>query len=60
VRVVPQSPPAQVKVARGGSAEEGGWVSRRFGHKQPTTSVVWCNTGQARAILTTYVYIEPR
>jgi hypothetical protein len=60
VRLVPHSPPAQVQVVRGGSADEGGWVSRRFGHKQPTTSVVWRNTGQARAILITYIYIEAR
>lgn len=31
----------RVDVFRAGSAEQGGWVSRRFGHKLPSTTVVW-------------------
>jgi hypothetical protein len=30
-----------VHVHRGGTAEQGGWISRRFGVKQPTTTVHW-------------------
>jgi hypothetical protein len=30
-----------VEVHRAGTAEQGGWVSRRFGHKRPSTTVVW-------------------
>jgi hypothetical protein len=28
-------------VHRAGTAEQGGWISRRFGVKQPTTTVHW-------------------
>jgi hypothetical protein len=31
----------RVEMHRAGSAEQGGWVSRRFGHKVPSTTVVW-------------------
>jgi hypothetical protein len=30
-----------VHVHRGGSAEQGGWISRQFGRKQPCTTVHW-------------------
>ena len=30
-----------IHVHRGGSAEQGGWVSRRFGVKTPTTTAHW-------------------
>jgi hypothetical protein len=38
----------EVQVHRGGSAEQGGWVSRQFGRKQPGTTVHWYSrvTGQ--------------
>jgi hypothetical protein len=37
-----------VHVHRGGTAQQGGWVSRRFGHKVPTTTAHWHSrvTGQ--------------
>jgi hypothetical protein len=37
-----------VHVHRGGSAEQGGWISRQFGRKQPCTTVHWNSrvTGQ--------------
>ena len=31
----------RVEMHRAGSAEQGGWVSRRFGRKVPSTTVVW-------------------
>lgn len=31
----------KVEIHRAGSAEQGGWVSRRFGCKVPSTTVVW-------------------
>jgi predicted RNase H-like nuclease (RuvC/YqgF family) len=31
----------RVEIHRAGSAEQGGWVSRRFGRKVPGTTVVW-------------------
>ncbi len=58
IRLVPQSMPAHVQLYRGGTAEEGGWISRRFGHKEPTTTVVWRSVAQERTILTTYIYVE--
>jgi hypothetical protein len=30
-----------VQVHRGGGPEQGGWISRSFGRKEPTTSVYW-------------------
>jgi hypothetical protein len=38
----------EVHIHRGGSADQGGWVSRQFGRKQPATSVHWQSrvTGQ--------------
>src|SRR5690606_15829493 len=58
IRIVPQKMPDHVAAHRGGSAEEGGWVSRRFGHKEPTTTIAWRYVAQGRSILTTYIYIE--
>jgi hypothetical protein len=37
----PLEPLERVEIHRGGTAEQGGWVSRRFGHKQPATTVLW-------------------
>jgi hypothetical protein len=38
----------EVQVQRAGSAEQGGWISRQFGRKQPITTVYWISrvTGQ--------------
>jgi hypothetical protein len=33
--------PERVEIHRGGTAAQGGWISRRFGRKQPTTTVLW-------------------
>jgi hypothetical protein len=33
--------PERVEIHRGGTAAQGGWTSRRFGRKQPTTTVLW-------------------
>ena len=41
VRLSPLEKPEEVSVYRGGSPQEGGWVSRSFGHKVPCTTVVW-------------------
>jgi hypothetical protein len=37
----PLEPLERVDIHRGGSAEQGGWISRRFGRKQPCTTVLW-------------------
>lgn len=41
-----------------GTAEQGGWISRRFGVKVPTTTLVWRSAIQGTAALRTYIYIE--
>lgn len=58
VRIVPETLPAQVLSYRGGTAEQGGWISRRFGQKAPTTTVAWRSTARGRTILTTHIYVE--
>ncbi len=60
IRIVPQAPPVHVRSHRGGTAEEGGWISRGFGRKEPITTVAWHHVAQDRTILTTYIYVEPR
>jgi hypothetical protein len=37
----PLEPLERVEIHRGGTAEQGGWVSRRFGLKMPGTTVLW-------------------
>jgi hypothetical protein len=41
VTLTPLEKPDAVSVYRGGSPEEGGWISRSFGRKTPCTTVVW-------------------
>jgi hypothetical protein len=60
IRIVAQALPALVQTYIGGSPEEGGWISRRFGHKQPTTTVAWRSAAKGRTILTTHIYVEGR
>jgi hypothetical protein len=60
VRIVPKSMPAHVAVYRAGTPDEGGWISRRFGHKEPTTTVAWRYAARGRTELVTYIYVEPR
>jgi hypothetical protein len=38
---LPQAPGAQTQLLHGSTAPIGGWVSRRFDHKQPAPTVVW-------------------
>jgi hypothetical protein len=48
VLVEPLEDPDEIHLHRGGTSEQGGWVSRRFGHKVPTTTAHWHSrvTGQ--------------
>jgi len=34
-------PSAAIRIVNGGGPEEGGWVSTRFGHRQPADRIVW-------------------
>jgi hypothetical protein len=43
----------RVDIHRAGSAEQGGWVSRRFGRKVPSTTVVWQSRVKGVTVLRT-------
>lgn len=58
VRVVPESAVQEIKVYRGGSATQGGWVSRSFGRKDPATTVEWKATMSGTTTFRTRIYIE--
>jgi hypothetical protein len=58
IRIVAARPPERVLSYRGGAAQEGGWVSRGFGRKEPATTVAWESTIEGTAVLRTYIYVE--
>jgi hypothetical protein len=58
VRIVPVDRPAHVHLYRGGTAEQGGWVSRCFGRKEPTTSVAWQSHIHGTTALHTRIHCE--
>ncbi|MBC8027910.1 MAG: alginate lyase family protein [Steroidobacteraceae bacterium] len=41
VLMEPLEPLERVEIHRGGTADQGGWISRRFGLKVPGTTVLW-------------------
>ena len=43
------------KVLHGSEQPVGGWVSRRFGHKVPSTTVAWEITADGSAELVTHI-----
>ena len=45
----------RVDIYRAGSAEQGGWVSRRFGRKVPSTVVFWQSRVKGVTVLRTRV-----
>ena len=45
----------EVQVHRGGTAEQGGWVSRQFGRKQPGTTVHWYSRVSGQTSLRTRI-----
>ncbi|HWN45808.1 MAG TPA: alginate lyase family protein [Steroidobacteraceae bacterium] len=44
-----------IEVHRGGGPEQGGWVSRSFGHKQPCTTVHWNSSISGVTVLRTRI-----
>jgi Heparinase II/III-like protein/Heparinase II/III N-terminus len=58
VRLIAQRAPDRVLTFRGGSAEEGGWVSRGFGRKTPTTTVAWESAIHGTTVIRTYICVE--
>lgn len=51
----PGEAPERVEIHRGGDATQGGWISRRFGHKQPATTVRWFSRIRGRTMLHTRI-----
>ena len=51
----PQEDLERVDIYRGGSADQGGWISRRFGHKVPCTTVVWKSRISGATVLRTRI-----
>jgi uncharacterized heparinase superfamily protein len=58
IRIIAENAPARVLTFRGGTAEEGGWVSRSFGHKEPTTTVAWESEIDGTTEIRTYICID--
>jgi Heparinase II/III-like protein len=59
VRIVPVDLPAHVHLYRGGTPEQGGWISRSFGRKEPTTTVAWQSHIHGTTALHTRIHCEP-
>jgi len=55
VYLEPQEELERVEIHRGGSPAQGGWISRSFGSKQPTTSVFWHSRIQGATVLRTRI-----
>jgi hypothetical protein len=55
VHFEPTDEPQRVEVHRGGTATQGGWISRSFGSKQPITTVVWHSKISGQTVLRTRV-----
>jgi hypothetical protein len=55
LRLSSEGPEVSAKVLHGSEQPLGGWVSRRFGHKTPSTTVVWEFTADASAELVTHI-----
>jgi len=51
----PQEEPERVEIHRGGSPAQGGWISRSFGSKRPTTSVFWHSRIEGATVLRTRI-----
>jgi hypothetical protein len=51
----PLEPLEGIEIYRGGTAEQGGWVSRSFGHKVPCTTVLWNSAVRGDTVLRTRI-----
>ncbi|MFL6577255.1 MAG: alginate lyase family protein [Povalibacter sp.] len=60
VRLVAGEADTQSASYRGGDAQQGGWVSRRFDRKSPSTGVRWINRVVAPVVLRTRIDILDR
>jgi hypothetical protein len=55
VQLEPAEPLQEFQMHRAGSVEQGGWVSRRFGHKMPCTTVHWYSRVTGQSVLRTRI-----
>ncbi|HEU4589616.1 MAG TPA: alginate lyase family protein [Steroidobacteraceae bacterium] len=55
VHMEPLEPLERVEVHRGGTAAQGGWVSRSFGRREPTTTVSWYSRIAGDSLLRTRI-----
>jgi hypothetical protein len=51
----PREELSRIEIHRGGTAEQGGWISRHFGRKVPTTSVFWHSRLKGATVLRTRI-----
>jgi hypothetical protein len=58
VRIVAERPPERVLTFRGGKPDEGGWVSRSFGRKEPATTVAWEAKIKGPTVFRTHIYVS--
>jgi len=59
IRIRAETAPQRVVSFRAGAADEGGWVSRGFGRKEPSTTIGWEAQIAGTAVFKTYICIEP-
>jgi Heparinase II/III-like protein/Heparinase II/III N-terminus len=55
VLMEPQEELERVEIHRGGTALQGGWISRSFGRKEPTTTVLWHSHIEGTTVLRTRI-----
>jgi hypothetical protein len=58
VRLIAERAPDRVLTFRGGAPDEGGWVSRGFGRKEPATTVAWESVIDGRTTIRTYICVD--
>ncbi|HSD74578.1 MAG TPA: alginate lyase family protein [Steroidobacteraceae bacterium] len=60
VTLVPLEPLEGSQLIRGGTPEQGGWISRGFGRKQPCASLAWVSHINGPTTLRTRIVCDPR
>ena len=60
VTLAPLEPLAESQLIRGGTPEQGGWISRGFGRKQPCSTLRWVSQITGPTTLRTRIVCVPR
>jgi len=58
IRIRAERAPDRVLTLRAGKSAEGGWISRGFGRKEPTTTVAWASAVEGPTSFHTYICID--